>query len=96
MPAEPESLISTSNIGEELCPERQGCGSQELSNILAGRIREAGGDVLLRTEVRRVLVDDEDRAYGVETDRGTFLGEAAARSAVILSSIMITAVMYPA
>jgi phytoene dehydrogenase-like protein len=49
-------------------------GSQELSDVLVGRIRAAGGEVLLNTEVARVLVDDEDHAYGVETDRGTFLG----------------------
>src|SRR5471032_467831 len=49
-------------------------GSQELSDVLAGRVRSAGGEVLLRTEVARVLVDDEGHAYGVETNRGTFLG----------------------
>ena len=46
-------------------------GAQELSNLLADEIRAAGGTVQLRTEVQRILVDDADRAYGVETDKGT-------------------------
>jgi all-trans-retinol 13,14-reductase len=49
-------------------------GSQELSNRLADRVRAAGGEVRLRTEVEQVLVDDRCRAYGVETKSGRFLG----------------------
>jgi phytoene dehydrogenase-like protein len=49
-------------------------GSQEISDVLVGRVRSAGGEVLLRTEVQGILVDDEDHAYGVATNRGTFLG----------------------
>jgi phytoene dehydrogenase-like protein len=47
-------------------------GSRALSEVLAARVRSAGGDVLMRTEVLRVLVDDAGHAYGVETERGTF------------------------
>jgi phytoene dehydrogenase-like protein len=50
-------------------------GSQALSDALVRRIRAAGGDVRLRTEVTRVLLDG-DRACGVETTAGTFLGRA--------------------
>src|SRR5439155_16169133 len=48
-------------------------GSQALSDALVRRVREAGGDVRLRTEVLRVLLDG-DRPRGVETKSGTFLG----------------------
>jgi phytoene dehydrogenase-like protein len=48
-------------------------GSQALSDALARRVRESGGEVRLRTEVIRVLLDG-DRPRGVETKSGTFLG----------------------
>ena len=47
-------------------------GSQRLSNVLVSRLRQAGGQVLLRTEVSRILVDEDRRARGVVTNRGTF------------------------
>jgi phytoene dehydrogenase-like protein len=49
-------------------------GSQHLSNVLVKRVKDSGGDVRLRTEVQRILVDGSNHAYGVETNRGTFLG----------------------
>jgi all-trans-retinol 13,14-reductase len=48
-------------------------GSQALSDALVRRVREAGGEVRLRTEVVRVLLDG-GRPCGVETTAGTFLG----------------------
>jgi all-trans-retinol 13,14-reductase len=48
-------------------------GSQALSDALVRRIERSGGEVRLRTEVTRVLLDG-DRACGVETKAGTFLG----------------------
>jgi len=48
-------------------------GSQALSDALAQRVRASGGEVHLRTEVVRVLLDG-DRPCGVETRNGTFLG----------------------
>jgi phytoene dehydrogenase-like protein len=47
--------------------------SQHLSNTLTRRIEAVGNAVLLKTEVRRVLVDAGPRAYGVETAHGEFL-----------------------
>ena len=46
--------------------------SQRLSNLLAARVRKAGGAVLLRTEVSSISVDESGRASGVETSRGHF------------------------
>jgi all-trans-retinol 13,14-reductase len=48
-------------------------GSQALSDALVRRVQQAGGEVRLRTEVVRVLLDG-DRPRGVETKAGTFLG----------------------
>jgi phytoene dehydrogenase-like protein len=49
-------------------------GSQALSDALVRKIEAAGSQVHLRTEVARILVDGERRAFGVETSAGTFLG----------------------
>src|SRR5438309_727503 len=48
-------------------------GSQALSDALARRIREAGGEVRLRTEVVQV-VPRGDQLCAVETKHGTLLG----------------------
>lgn len=46
--------------------------SQHLSNLLAKRITDAGGELLLATTVERVLTDGNGRACGVHTTRGGF------------------------
>ncbi|WP_028695867.1 phytoene desaturase family protein [Pseudomonas cremoricolorata] len=45
--------------------------SQHLSNLLAQRIEQAGGQILLSTRVQAVLTDG-DKVSGVRTDAGTF------------------------
>ncbi|MCZ4305540.1 NAD(P)/FAD-dependent oxidoreductase [Zoogloeaceae bacterium G21618-S1] len=50
-------------------------GAQHLSDTLAARIRAAGGEVLLGTTVKRILVDANQQATGIETTRGRFLSE---------------------
>ena len=44
--------------------------SQKLSDTLVDRIREGGGEVILRTPVARVLSNDQNVAIGVETQQG--------------------------
>lgn len=46
--------------------------SQRLSNLLAQRIEQAGGQVLLSTRVDGVLTDGRGNATGVRTNRGVF------------------------
>lgn len=46
--------------------------SQLLSNLLAQRIEQAGGQVLLSTRVDGVLTDGQGNATGVRTNRGVF------------------------
>lgn len=48
-------------------------GAQKLSDVLAGRIRAGGGEVLLGTRVTRILTRD-GQAVGIETNRGRFHG----------------------
>ncbi|MGD0677117.1 MAG: NAD(P)/FAD-dependent oxidoreductase [Polyangiaceae bacterium] len=49
--------------------------AQALSNELASRVEDAGGQILLRTEVKRVEVQD-NRVCGVDTTRGRFTAPA--------------------
>ena len=49
--------------------------SQQLSNTLARRITDAGGEVLLGTTVTRILTDSTGHASGVDTTRGRFLSD---------------------
>lgn len=46
--------------------------SQHLSNLLAQRIEQAGGQILLSTGVDGVLTDGQGNATGVSTNRGVF------------------------
>jgi len=47
--------------------------SQALSNTLARRITDAGGEVMLDTAVRRIVEDADGNAIGVDTALGRFL-----------------------
>lgn len=49
--------------------------SQRLSDLLAQRIENAGGKVLLGTNVLRVMSGGDDRVRGVSTSRGEFLAD---------------------
>lgn len=46
--------------------------SQRLSNLLAQRVVDAGGSLMLGTRVESVLTGGDGRACGVRTNRGTF------------------------
>jgi all-trans-retinol 13,14-reductase len=46
--------------------------SQKLSDLLAQRIHDAGGKVILRTRVERICTDAQGRATGVVTNKGEF------------------------
>ena len=46
--------------------------SQRLSDILAERIVQAGGEVLLGTTVKKILYDEANQVVGVKTSKGSF------------------------
>jgi len=49
--------------------------SQNLSSTLAKRITDAGGEVLLGTTVKEVMVSADHKAVGIQTSRGQFLSD---------------------
>ena len=49
--------------------------SQRLSDVLAGRIVAAGGQVLLGTAVRKIISDDAGKVRGVTTAKGDFYAD---------------------
>lgn len=49
--------------------------SQNLSSTLAQRVVDAGGEVMLATTVKRIMVDADGTALGIDTTRGKFLSD---------------------
>ncbi|MES2939460.1 MAG: NAD(P)-binding protein [Pseudomonadota bacterium] len=49
--------------------------SQMLSSTLARRVTDTGGEVMLGTTVKRILVDGTGTAVGVDTSKGRFLSD---------------------
>jgi prolycopene isomerase len=56
--------------------------SQTLSNTFAGVITQAGGAILLDTEVKEIIVDN-GRAVGVQTEDNAFYGNAVVSNASV-------------